>query len=301
MPSVVELEEIALQKGEAVRELKAAGADKAAVEGAVLELKTAKAALAEAVQAVLAGLDKGSPEYEALQAKLPAPPKPKGKDKAAGDAAPHDAKKAARAAQRLEADKTKAQTKDETVLGPTLSLPEIESSSYGNLFIQSQTGPGRHWATAAELEPSAGQKVWLRARVGASRKQGKALCFLQLRQAMATVQAVVFSKDSPMVGFAASLPKESIVDVYGVVSLPVEPVISCTQSAVEVQVERLYCVSRAVQVRRPTPLRRKKNPPPRLKNRHSGSPVDPCVNKCPRRQRDVESLRRVDDALPSPP
>lgn len=263
MPSVVELEEVALQKGEAVRELKAAGADRAAVEGAVLELKTAKAALAEAVQAVLAGLDKGSPEYEALQAKLPAPPKPKGKDKAAGDAAPHDAKKAARAAQRLEADKTKAQAKDETVLGPTLSLPEIESSSYGNLFIQSQAGPGRQWAAVAELDPAAaGQKVWLRARVGASRKQGKALCFLQIRQAMATVQAVVFSKDSPVVGFAASLPKESIVDVYGVVSLPVEPVISCTQSAVEVQVERLYCVSRAVQVRRTTPLKKKKNPPP---------------------------------------
>jgi aspartyl-tRNA synthetase len=235
MTNVAELEAAAHQKGEAVRQLKSAGADKAAVESAVAELTAAKAALTGAVQEAMAALDTASPEYVALQAKLPAAPKPKGKDKKpdAGGAEPQDAKKAARAAQRLEADKAK----DEAVLGPNLSLPEIDSSSFGNLFIQSQAAPARQWATVTELEPpAAGRKVWLRARVAKSRKQGKALCFLQLRQSMCTVQAVVFSKDSPVVGFAASLPKESVVDVYGEVSLPNEPVTSCTQSMVELQV-----------------------------------------------------------------
>jgi aspartyl-tRNA synthetase len=259
MTSVAELDEAAQQKGAAVRELKAAGADKAAVETAVAELQVAKAALAEAVQAAMASIAKDSPEYAALQAKLPAPAKPKGKDKKpeadAGGAAPQDAKKAARAAQRLEAEKAQAQAKDETVLGPTLSLPELDSSSYGNLFIQSQAAPPREWTAIPDLAPSfAGQKVWLRVRVGASRKQGKALCFLQLRQSMATVQAVVFSKDSPIVGFAACIPKESVVDVYGEITTPKDPVTSCSQSSVEIQVQRLYCVSRAVQVPIHTPV-----------------------------------------------
>ncbi len=45
--------------------------------------------------------------------------------------------------------------------------------------------------------------------------------------------------------FAAAVPRESVVDVYGEVSVPEEPVTSCTQSAVEVQVSRLFCVSRS--------------------------------------------------------
>ena len=46
----------------------------------------------------------------------------------------------------------------------------------------------------------------LRARVATSRKQGKTLCFLQHRQSIHTVQAVVFSQEGDLVPFAAALP-----------------------------------------------------------------------------------------------
>ena len=76
-----ELEAQMKQRGEAVRQLKAASADKPAVEQAVGELQKAKAALTAAVEAALALVPEGSAEHDALQARLPAPPKPKGKDK----------------------------------------------------------------------------------------------------------------------------------------------------------------------------------------------------------------------------
>ena len=69
----------------------------------------------------------------------------------------------------------------------------------------------------------AGQHVWVRARLATSRKQGKMLCFLQLRESMHTVQAVVYSKGD-IVPFAAQVPRESIVDVYGEVTVPSEKV-----------------------------------------------------------------------------
>ena len=56
------------------------------------------------------------------------------------------------------------------------------------------------------------------------------LCFLQLRQSMHTAQAVVFSKESDIVAWAAALPRESVVDVLGELSVPKEPIASCSQS-----------------------------------------------------------------------
>jgi aspartyl-tRNA synthetase len=49
-----------------------------------------------------------------------------------------------------------------------------------------------------------------------------------------------------MARFAAGLSRESVVDVAGAVSLPREPVRGTTQQGVEIRVEKLHCVSRAV-------------------------------------------------------
>jgi aspartyl-tRNA synthetase len=88
-----------------------------------------------------------------------------------------------------------------------------------------------------------GETVWLRARVHNSRKQGGKLCFLTLRQDLATVQVVVFGPE--MAGFAGALSDETVVDVYGKVKAPEEPLKTCTQSDVEVEVEKIFCISRA--------------------------------------------------------
>lgn len=94
---------------------------------------------------------------------------------------------------------------------------------------------------------AAGQTVLIRARLHQVRGKGK-VAFIVLRQAFNTVQAVVEVRGEAIpkafVKFAAAVPRESIVDVTGVVSAtPTET--KCTQSDVEIQVTALHVVSRA--------------------------------------------------------
>ena len=186
-------------------------------------------------------------EKAELAAKRKAAKEAKAAEKAAKEAA-----KAARQAERQAAStKKEAAKQQQEEPGPTLDVPSLtlrdfETREWGEVFIQSHRATGREWTMVADLSPaSAGKPLWMRARVANSRKQGKMLCFLQLRQSMRTVQAVVFSKDSDIVAYAASLPKESVVDIYGELTVPKEPIASCTASGVELQVTKLYCVSRA--------------------------------------------------------
>mmetsp|Transcript_31894 Transcript_31894/g.83407 ORF Transcript_31894/g.83407 Transcript_31894/m.83407 type:complete len:570 (+) Transcript_31894:113-1822(+) len=148
---------------------------------------------------------------------------------------------------RGEGQKSKDAGEVAVVEAPTVTLRDYDAHNFGDLFIQSHVASCRSWTKVDELTPAlAGQKVWVRGRVATSRKQGKMLCFLQLRESMHTAQAVVFSKDSDIVPFAAQLPRESVVDVYGEITVPAEAIASCSQSGVELQVQRLFCVSRSV-------------------------------------------------------
>ncbi|KAJ1277852.1 hypothetical protein BS78_04G034800 [Paspalum vaginatum] len=106
---------------------------------------------------------------------------------------------------------------------------------------------GYAWADVASLEPgAAAARVRVRGAAQAVRAVGRRVAFLVLRQGAATVQCVVAGGDGGgMARFAAGLSRESVVDVAGVVSLPREPVRGATQQ-VEIQVEKLHCVSRAV-------------------------------------------------------
>ena len=140
---------------------------------------------------------------------------------------------------RAEAQKAKdgGAAEAASVEAPRLTLRDYTSHEFGDIFIQSHAATGRTWTKVVALTADlAGQQLWIRARVATSRKQGKMLCFLQLRESMHTVQAVVFSKDSDIVPFAAQLPRESVVDVYGEVTVPAEPIASCSQTGVELQV-----------------------------------------------------------------
>ena len=138
---------------------------------------------------------------------------------------------------------------------------------------------GYAWADVASLDPAAAAGAAVRVRVrGAAqavRAVGRRVAFLVLRQGAATVQCVVAG--GGMARFAAGLSRESVVDVAGVVSLPREPVRGTTQQVldvlthldwrlcflrrrsisrlpvarveqqlVEIHVEKLYCISRAV-------------------------------------------------------
>lgn len=147
--------------------------------------------------------------------------------------------KALRAAARANAAKAKEAAAGDAALGPSLTLLDYDSAPYGNLFIQSHARSGRAWKSVGELTPDLeGQHVWVRARLHGSRKQGKALCFLSLRQSIHTAQAVVFAKEGNLVAFAAAVPKESVVDLLATVTRPAQPVASATQSEVELAVTR---------------------------------------------------------------
>eukprot|EP01028_Stygiella_incarcerata_P004706 TRINITY_DN204_c0_g1_i1.p1 TRINITY_DN204_c0_g1~~TRINITY_DN204_c0_g1_i1.p1 ORF type:complete len:543 (-),score=170.55 TRINITY_DN204_c0_g1_i1:195-1823(-) len=133
-----------------------------------------------------------------------------------------------------------------------LSIEEVGKVPFGKLpLIQSRKHSEETYTQIEALDTElAGKKVVLRARIHSSRSKGK-LCFVVLRHQMFTVQAMLCVSETvpkDMIRFAAGLPKESIVDVYGEVS-PVETKIeSCTQKNVEINVERFYCVSASAPV-----------------------------------------------------
>ena len=128
---------------------------------------------------------------------------------------------------------------------PSLSILNFMEHPFGTLSIISEGTTDRTWTAVGDLDaPAAGSTVWLRARLANARQQSAKLGFLVLRQRLRTVQLVVQGKD--LCAFAAGLPTESVVDVLATVTLPPAPIDGCTQSAVELSVERLYAVSMAM-------------------------------------------------------
>ncbi|TVU33480.1 hypothetical protein EJB05_25301, partial [Eragrostis curvula] len=123
---------------------------------------------------------------------------------------------------------------------------EGEEEAYGDvaeLGALRQRQAGYAWADVVALDPAAaGRAVRLRGAAQKVRATGR-ITFILLRQGTATVQCVVSGEAVP---FAKGLPRESVVDVAGVVALPREHVRETTQQEVEIQVQKLYCISRAV-------------------------------------------------------
>mmetsp|Transcript_137364 Transcript_137364/g.342578 ORF Transcript_137364/g.342578 Transcript_137364/m.342578 type:complete len:772 (-) Transcript_137364:118-2433(-) len=168
-----------------------------------------------------------------------------------GGSSKKDEKKKAKEEEKRRKEEEKKRKEDERIAaqnakfaGPSLTLEDFENHAFGNLFIQSQRRTDREWTPVSALDPSKkDQQLWVRARVHNSRKQGGKLCFLTLRQDVATIQAVVFGPE--IAGFAGALPDESVVDIYGKICCPDVPIASATQSNVELNVEKLYCIGRS--------------------------------------------------------
>ena len=107
---------------------------------------------------------------------------------------------------------------------------------------------------ATSTSPKEGEEIWLRGRVSSVRAKGNA-CFLVIRAAsgngggLFTVQAVHFkSKDDAenskkLIKYVSNIALESIVDIRGTVAAA--NVKSCTQSNVEIQINKLFIVSRS--------------------------------------------------------
>lgn len=78
------------------------------------------------------------------------------------------------------------------------------------------------------------------------------MCACNVRVRLCAVQVVLFANDTTvskgMVKYTSQIPKESIVDVQGVVTCPDNPVESCSQSQVRTQ-QRWGAVERTLVVR----------------------------------------------------
>ncbi|CAF0782994.1 unnamed protein product [Rotaria sordida] len=126
---------------------------------------------------------------------------------------------------------------------------DFSQGNYGIMpLIQSKEKIDRQLIPVRDInEKSAKQTIWIRGRLHTSRGKGKQ-CFLVIRHQSATIQAVVCVSENvskPMVKFATTITKESVIDVEGEVTLAPTPIESCTQKDVELQVKKLFVVSPA--------------------------------------------------------
>jgi len=120
---------------------------------------------------------------------------------------------------------------------------------YSVVMSRSRSGRVFRQVSTLENESRIGDKVWVRGRLNSIRIKGGS-CFLVLRQnSFNTLQALFFkSKEEPefsakMLRYLKTLTIESIIDVYG--ELSVADVKSCTVQTLELNLERIHCVSKA--------------------------------------------------------
>jgi len=158
--------------------------------------------------------------------------------------AKREAEKEANRKAREDAQQAKAQK----ALGASVTLENYDGHAFGNMFIQSHaiadTSP-RTWTEVEQLGTALkGKEVWVRGRAAAVRVKGK-LCFITLRSSIYSVQVVCSDTDvKDISSFAGSITKESVIDIYGEVTVP-EQTTTCTQKDVELAVKRLFVISRA--------------------------------------------------------
>uniref|UniRef100_A0A0G4GC04 aspartate--tRNA ligase n=1 Tax=Chromera velia CCMP2878 TaxID=1169474 RepID=A0A0G4GC04_9ALVE len=169
-------------------------------------------------------------------------------------------KKAEKERQKAEKEAAKAarQAEQQASAGPAY---DALTPTFGLLkLINSATRSEKTWTNLQDISPAMeGKEICVRARLQTLRGKGK-LCFWVLRQQMFTIQAVISvtgDGDSDAEGSVSKnmvkwcmgqVPPESIVDVMGVVTVPASPVEATTQSTVEIQVKKAFCVSRAASV-----------------------------------------------------
>jgi aspartyl/asparaginyl-tRNA synthetase len=97
-----------------------------------------------------------------------------------------------------------------------------------------------------------GTKVLLRARLQNKRESGNKLTFIELRQKIHTVQALVCVDETmiskQMVKFINGINPESLVLIEATVALPIEAIKSCTVHDVELKIEKLWLESGAARL-----------------------------------------------------
>eukprot|EP00252_Welwitschia_mirabilis_P026311 TRINITY_DN8583_c0_g1_i1.p1 TRINITY_DN8583_c0_g1~~TRINITY_DN8583_c0_g1_i1.p1 ORF type:complete len:602 (+),score=86.77 TRINITY_DN8583_c0_g1_i1:165-1808(+) len=170
------------------------------------------------------------------------------------DAAKGLSKKAA----KKEAAKAERLQKRQMAAAASTSATETEeadpfAANYGDVpleALQSKEISGRKWIRVSALtQDLKDEEVLIRGHAHTIRAVSNKMAFLVVRESGSTVQCVVSVNPNfvskGMVKFVNSISRESIVDVQGVVSVPNFAIKGASQQ-VEIQVRKIYCVSKAV-------------------------------------------------------
>ncbi|PQQ12574.1 aspartate--tRNA ligase 2 cytoplasmic [Prunus yedoensis var. nudiflora] len=124
------------------------------------------------------------------------------------------------------------------------------AANYGEFPLQSKTveNVSRRTQVAALTNALENCSVRIRGKAHTIRVVGKNMAFVVVRESWFTVQCVATVQPDTvsrqMVKYVAGLSRESVIDVEGLVSIPSVEIKGTTQQ-VEIQVRKLYCVSRA--------------------------------------------------------
>lgn len=162
---------------------------------------------------------------EGKKAKKEKKPAEEGAEKKDSKAEREKAKQDRLAARQTKAAATKEYVKDES---------DPCTTKFGDLPLnRSQSDPAkrydRKFTMVDELEEAhAGQVVIIRGRLNSSRSKSGKLAFIVIRERFSTVQGVLQANlpevSEGMVKYAASIPKESIIEVKALVTIPEKPV-----------------------------------------------------------------------------
>ena len=160
-------------------------------------------------------------------------------------------KEAKRAAHREAEAKEKGaqQQQQQAYVIPKLSVAEVATAKFGDLpLFQSQKEyritPAQEDFVALKTAPAEEPcEVHVRAYLQSVRVTGKTV-FAVLRQKVDTLQCVGFG-DRELARYVASVPKESCVEVVGVVKKTPQPVSSCSIADRELEITRFFAVTRA--------------------------------------------------------
>lgn len=154
--------------------------------------------------------------------------------------------------QKEEKKQAKKEEKAEVGARQPVPIARFTDANFGDLsMVQSAFKTNRVWTNPTELSSArAGEKIWMRARVHHSRSKGN-MTWLLMRRGTASVQAFCMAnKADPsskeLVQFAAKIPKESVVDIFGEIVKVKDPIISASVSDIEITVEKVYVVSASI-------------------------------------------------------
>ena len=137
---------------------------------------------------------------------------------------------------------------DYATIASQISIPRVyHDIKQIEIDDNSNNGSGLDGIDSSKLHAS--DIIWIRGRVSSVRAKGNA-CFLVIRGgSFYTIQACHFKdKSNPdiskaIIKYVGAIPLESIVDIQG--KLVTADVKSCSQSNVELQIQKVFVVSRA--------------------------------------------------------